>query len=326
MWSQLNPTHTATHAMPEQKQITDSEQRLRELYSFIKNKRKKSDLYQQHNKSKRKLVRSGKVKLRALRREFGEEKYPKQEPRTLENTRVPDETILDQNDEEVKRDLETDELSSYFKGDFLPKVLITTRYKPSQNSYRLAKELQNCIPNSVAMRRRVLHLKRAVKELIKLNFSSLLVINEDRNVPNGIIFVHLPSGPTAYFRLSSVRRGQHIKGHGKSTTHYPELILNNFTTRLGHSIGRIFAGLFPQKPDFTGRQAVTFHCQRDYVFFRRHRYIFRNKKKVSLQELGPRLTLKLQWVQKGTFDTKYGEYMWLYNRKTMGTNKRKFIL
>ena len=324
MWNQLNPTHTNSTA--EQKQVTESENKLRAMYSLIKNKRKKSELYQQHNKSKRKLIRTGKVKLRALRRQFGEEKYPKQVPRTLENTRIPDETILDPNDEEIKRDLVTDELSSYFKGDFLPKVLITTRYKPCQNSYRLAKELQNCIPNSVAMRRRVLHLKRAIRELIELNFSCLVVINEDRNKPNGILFIHLPLGPTAYFKLSSIRRGQEIKGHGKSTCHYPELILNNFTTRLGHTLGRIFAALFPQKPDFTGRQAVTFHCQRDYIFFRRHRYIFRNKKKVSLKELGPRLTLKLQWVQKGTFDTKFGEYLWVYNRKTMGTNKRKFIL
>ena len=62
------------------------------------------------------------------------------------------------------------------------------------------------------------------------------------------------------------------------------------------------------------------------IVSRRHRYIFRNKKKVSLQELGPRFTLKLFWVQKGTFDTKFGEYLWVYHRKSMGTNKRKFML
>ncbi|KAI6647263.1 Brix domain containing protein [Oopsacas minuta] len=324
MWKNLDPT--STRSIPEQVQVTENERRLRELYSLIKNKRKKSELYNKHDTSKRKLLRSGKIKLRALRREFGEEKYPRQEPQTLENTRVPDETIVDKDDLEVKRDFETDELSTYFKGDFPPKVLITTRYKCSKNSYRFARELQNCIPNSVAMPRRVLRLKKIIKELIELKFTCLIVLNEDRNIPNGILFTHLPSGPTAYFKLSSLRRGQSIKHHGRSTPHYPELILNNFTTRIGHTIGRIFAAIFPQKPDFTGRQAVTFHTQRDYIFFRRHRYIFRNKKKVSLQELGPRFTLRLQWIQKGTFDTKYGEYLWLYHRKTMGTNKRKFIL
>ncbi len=42
------------------------------------------------------------------------------------------------------------------------------------------------------------------------------------------------------------------------------------------------------------------------------RYQFRNAKKASLQELGPRFTLKLRSLQKGTFDSKYGEYEWVH--------------
>lgn len=41
------------------------------------------------------------------------------------------------------------------------------------------------------------------------------------------------------------------------------------------------------------------------------RYIFKNEKKVGIQELGPRFTLKLRSLQKGTFDSKYGEYEWV---------------
>ena len=43
-----------------------------------------------------------------------------------------------------------------------------------------------------------------------------------------------------------------------------------------------------------------------------HRYIFRDAQKVGIQELGPRLTLKLRSLQKGTFDSKYGEYVWVH--------------
>lgn len=50
--------------------------------------------------------------------------------------------------------------------------------------------------------------------------------------------------------------------------------------------------LFPQKPEFEGRAVVTFHNQRDFIFVRRHRYIFENKQKVGLQELGPRFTVR----------------------------------
>jgi ribosome production factor 1 len=117
----------------------------------------------------------------------------------------------------------------------------------------------------------------------------------------------------------------------------PELILNNFTTRLGLRVGRMFASIFPQDPEFRGRRAVTFHNQRDFIFFRHHRYIFEEKEvkgKVSasskdstvdvkkrtpksaviarLQECGPRFTLKLQSLQHGTFDSKYGEYEWVH--------------
>ena len=48
------------------------------------------------------------------------------------------------------------------------------------------------------------------------------------------------------------------------------------------------------------------------VFYLYGRYIFKNKEKVGLQELGPRFTLKLRWLQKGAFDTKFGEYEWIH--------------
>jgi ribosome production factor 1 len=69
-----------------------------------------------------------------------------------------------------------------------------------------------------------------------------------------------------------------IRNHGRATNHHPELILNNFSTRMGHRVGRMFASVFPQKPEFNGRRVVTFHNQRDFIFFRHHRYIFEMRK------------------------------------------------
>jgi len=77
--------------------------------------------------------------------------------------------------------------------------------------------------------------------------------------------------------------------------------------------------LFPPQPELQGRQVVTLHNQRDYIFVRRHRYVFRDKRsteksvvgldgkeikgvqdiRAGLQELGPRFTLKLRRVDKG---------------------------
>lgn len=53
----------------------------------------------------------------------------------------------------------------------------------------------------------------------------------------------------------------------------------------------MFMTLFPQQPEFQGRSVVTFHNQRDFIFVRRHRYIFRDRKRVGLQEIGPRFTV-----------------------------------
>ena len=56
------------------------------------------------------------------------------------------------------------------------------------------------------------------------------------------------------------------------SSHRPEVILNNFNTRLGHSVGRMLASLFNADPNYSGRRVVTFHNQRDFIFFRQHRY------------------------------------------------------
>lgn len=79
------------------------------------------------------------------------------------------------------------------------------------------------------------------------------------------ILLHLIYSLHSYLLLSFQRKGK------EPTEHVPEVILNNFTTRLGHSVGRMFASLFPHDPQFIGRQVATFHNQRDYIFFRFHR-------------------------------------------------------
>jgi ribosome production factor 1 len=52
----------------------------------------------------------------------------------------------------------------------------------------------------------------------------------------------------------------------------------------------------------------------------------KKKTKARLQELGPRFTMKMRWLQEGTFDTHHGEYEWFHKRKEMDTTRRKFHL
>ena len=166
----------------------------------------------------------------------------------------------------------------------------------------------------------------------KRGFTMLLVFTERHKKACGLWLIKLPDGPTARFKLSNLIMPDQICGRGRPTNHRPELILNNFATRLGHRLGRMLACLVPHDPQFRGRQVVTMHNQRDFIFFRQHRYIFEEKgegkkKRVAarLQELGPRFTLRLKSLQVGTFDTQHGEYEWKH-KPELDTSRRRFHL
>lgn len=74
---------------------------------------------------------------------------------------------------------------------------------------------------------------------------------------------------------------------------------------------------------------VTFHNQRDFIFVRHHRYVYKKvdgKTRARLQELGPRFTLRMKWLMQGVFEPEFGEYEWIHKRKEMENNRRKFYL
>ncbi|XP_024871102.1 probable ribosome production factor 1 [Temnothorax curvispinosus] len=264
-----------------------------------------------------------------------QEGAPKQVPHTLESLREKDETTIvgdldDEANEELKAECEHDEFSAYYKQEYEPKVLITYADNPNRKTRIFGRELTRMIPNSISLYRNRSGVKKMVKSAIARNFTDIVIVNEDQCKPNGMLIIHLPDGPTAHFKLSNVKLTTDLKrSHKEITEHRPEVILNNFTTRLGFTIGRMLGALFHYQPEFKGRRAVTFHNQRDYIFFRHHRYEFNLKTgKPRLRELGPRFTLKLRSLQHGTFDSKYGDYEWIIQgrRHDMETSRRKFFL
>ncbi|CDZ98527.1 Ribosome biogenesis protein RPF1, contains IMP4 domain [Phaffia rhodozyma] len=183
-----------------------------------------------------------------------------------------------------------------------PRVLLTTSPKATRETYTFAEELRGIFPGGEFFKRPVgkgFELGRISRWASQRDYDAVIVINEDRKKLNAITIINLPNGPTAYFKLTSVELSKQISGHARPTPHSPELILNNFSTRLGLSIGKLFGSLFPPLPQFEGRQVVTLHNQRDFLFFRRHRYMFKSLEKTALQEIGPRFTLKLRWLRKG---------------------------
>ncbi|KAK7889446.1 hypothetical protein WMY93_025006 [Mugilogobius chulae] len=271
--------------------------------SEIKNKQRRHLMFMKLKQDKRKVTKDDSEKKKKKEREaLGDKAPPKEIPKTIENQRVYDETTVDPDDEEVKFDEETDEFAAYFNGLTNPKVLITTSDRPRGRTVRFCEQLAKVIPNAHVYYRRGLALKRIIPQCVARDFTYLMVVNEDRKVPNGLVLCHLPDGPTAHFKVSSVRLRKEIK-------HWPAVCCT-----------------FSTGSPVCGRQVATFHNQRDFIFFRFHRYIFKNEKKVGIQELGPRFTLKLRSLQKGTFDSKFGEYEWVLKRHEMDSCRRKFQL
>ncbi|KAI5654330.1 hypothetical protein M9H77_31517 [Catharanthus roseus] len=321
------------------------------LPSTIKNKEKRSSIHAKL-KHKKKVEKRKRAKAReaAEKRalELGDEPPPKKIPRTIENSREFDETICKPDDEELFAGNDADEFSSVLKQGLPPKILITTCRFNSTRGPAFISDLLSVIPNAHYYKRGTYDLKKIVEYASCKDFTSVIVVHTNRREPDALLIIALPDGPTAHFKLSKVVLRKDIKNHGNPTSHKPELVLKNFTTRLGHRIGRLIQSLFPQDPNFHGRRVVTFHNQRDFIFFRHHRYIFETKESkqadsrgkniragdekssekkvvVRLQECGPRFALKLISLQYGTFDSKGGEYEWVH-KPEMDTSRRRFFL
>ncbi|KAF3589658.1 hypothetical protein F2Q69_00030388 [Brassica cretica] len=117
-------------------------------------------------------------------------------------------------------------------------------------------ELQSMIPNSDYRKRGTYDLKKIVEYAKKKDYTSLIVVHTNRREPDTLLIIGLPNGPAAHFKLSNLVLRKDIKNHGNPTSHEQELVLNNFTTRLGNRVGRFFQSLFPQEPNFRGRRVV----------------------------------------------------------------------
>ncbi|KAI4095653.1 MAG: hypothetical protein LQ348_002429 [Seirophora lacunosa] len=229
----------------------------------------------------------------------------------------------------------------------LPKTLITTSLHSTLHDE--ARLLTTLFPNSVYIPRsahRHSH-KYSVREIASFAtnraYTAVLVLKEDQKRPTGLTFVHLPAGPTFHFSISNWVEGKKLPGHGRPTEHHPELILNNFRTPLGLLTAHLFRTAFPPQPEFQGRQVVTLHNQRDYIFLRRHRYVFREKRateksvvgpdgkevkgvegiRAGLQELGPRFTMKLRRIDRGIQRASGQEWEW---KGRMEKQRTKFQL
>ena len=308
-------------------EVPDHAQPLR--FPKIKDKSRRAATYQKMRRAREKQRAKFRKAQQAAAEQTGEPVPVARPQRTLENMRAPDVTMVHAEDREVFEDEDVDEFAAYFNEQVKPKVLITTTIDPSGAMKTVVKEMLRLFPSSEFRRRQKFDLKDICKWSAGRGYTDVLVFEESAHTSrkgiDGLLHIHLPNGPTAHYRITNLLLPKKIPKHGRATKHFPELVLNRFDSRLGRTLGRMMTALFPQQPEFLGRRVVTFHNQRDFIFFRHHRYIFESREKVRLQELGPRFTLRLLSLQHGTFDPRFGEYEFIKKTELI-PDRKTFVL
>jgi len=161
-------------------------------------------------------------------------------PKTLDNMREFDPSILTaapaegslSQQEELAADLANDPFADYFETiedpTSAPKILITTSFKASKATYLFCDELVGVFPGSEFIRRKKgkgFEMGRVAGWAADRGYKHICVVNEDMKKPSklflrtpglclsdsdAITLVHLPNGPTAYFKLTSVELTQQI--------------------------------------------------------------------------------------------------------------------
>ncbi|PRQ19608.1 putative anticodon-binding, Brix domain-containing protein [Rosa chinensis] len=208
-----------------------------------------------------------------------------------------------------------------------PKILITTCRFNSSRGPAFIEELLSVIPNAQYYKRGTYDLKKIIEYANKKEFTSLIVVHTNRREPDALLIFGLPNGPTAHFKLSKLVLQKDIKNHGNPTSHELELVLNNFTTRLGHRIGRyIFETKETKQAEVKGKK--TKDSKADAIteakpFVRLQ--ILTVFPVLNTQECGPRFTLKLISLQHGTFDPRGGELEWVHKVIHLSVNSFQYI-
>lgn len=205
-----------------------------------------------------------------------------------------------------------------------PRVCVTTSREPSSRLKQFSKELALIIPNATRVNRGGYRVDELVVSAKESDFTDVIMVQETRGEPDGLVVSHLPHGPTAFFSLRGTVLRHDIEGVGSMSEVYPHLIIEGFETTLGERVGNILKALFPV-PKHDSKRVVTFRNDDDFVSFRHHMYSKSGMDKVQLSEVGPRFEMRLYKVRLGTVDMKDAQDEYVLRPYQNTSRKRKAL-
>jgi ribosome production factor 1 len=203
----------------------------------IRNKQVRSKVKTEMKKEKASAKREKRDKRKREVEELGKDAPAAQVPRTLESMREFDETVVAADDEEIIGEEAMDEYAEYFGGNGAlpliqsaplvraevsslanmhralssaavpPKLMITTakQPRPTKATYDFIKDFMGLFPHIFFYKRKGYEIKQICEIAASRGFTDLIVVSEDHKAVNSLWLIHLPGGPTAHFKLSSLK-------------------------------------------------------------------------------------------------------------------------
>lgn len=207
-----------------------------------------------------------------------------------------------------------------------PRICVTTSRDPSSRLKQFAKELKLLVPNATRINRGNSRTDDVLQTCQQSGFTDLIVVQETRGEPDGLVICHLPLGPTAFFTITNTVMRHDLPNQAAPMSEaYPQLVLEGFqNTDLGKRVATIFKCLFPiPKPD--SRRVVSLINQNDFLSFRHYMYTKTKKDEVQLHEVGPRFELRLYQIRLGTLSQKEAENEYVLRPYQNTSHKRNVL-
>jgi rRNA maturation protein Rpf1 len=127
--------------------------------------------------------------------------------------------------------------------------MITTakQPRPTKHSYDFIKDFMELIPKIYFYKRKGYEIKQICEIAASKGFTDLIVVSEDHKAVNSLWLIHLPGGPTAHFKLSSLKvraavRARQLTPRISSVPPPPQLLSLASLKRL-HTPARSYAAI-----------------------------------------------------------------------------------
>lgn len=155
------------------------------------------------------------------------------------------------------------------------RVFISIPQNPSKDTMTLSKELLDIIPNS------------CMEESEGPSEVRIKIVEDVR--PQWIVLRN--STMQLVLKIVGYKSREHLRiADPISRDHFPQLVVNNFTTEIGMKVVEFLMGMFPL--DRHSRQVANFSVQNDFMYFRLYKYCFGEKGPI-MENVGPHLSLRL---------------------------------